>query len=154
VFTFRSGAFNGLTVEQAMLRDAPRLYDLAKWAKNKPNLGRMLWDFELLRRKLLKAPVTTNCAAPNCRNEALWMTFPIGKDGYFWRGPYYWCNRHEPWRESKVSPKVRVHFDAMRHFRTAGDKDAVFISVRRALGIKKGTKITQEFAHRYFSKLK
>lgn len=153
MFTFRSGPFSGLTVEQAMLRNAPCLYDLAEWAKNKPNLGRMLRDFELLRQKLRSAPVTTNSAAPNCRSEVLWMTFPIGKDGYFWRGAYYWCNRREPWQDFKISPKVRVHFDAMQYFRTAGDKDAVFISVRQALGIKKGTKISQEFAHRYFSKL-
>lgn len=150
---FRSGTFADLTIEQAMLRDAPRLYRVAKWAKDKPHLRLMVRDFDLLREKLYRAPVATDCSRNNCRAEVRWMTFPIARNGDWGRVAYYWCKQHEPWRESRISEKVRVHFDAMQNFRTDGDKHSVFIQVRRALGIKKSTKITEEFAYRFFSEL-
>jgi hypothetical protein len=49
--TFRTGYFVGLTIEQAMLRDAPRLYDRMKWAREEriPRLQGALQDFDILR---------------------------------------------------------------------------------------------------------
>jgi hypothetical protein len=136
-----------------MLRDAPRLYRVAKWAKDKPHLGRMVRDFDHLREKLRSAPVMNDCSESNCGAQVRWMTFPIAKNGDWGRGAYYWCKQHDPWRESRISEKVRVHFDAMENFKTDGDKHSVFFEVRRALGIKKGAKITEEFAYRFFSEL-
>jgi ferredoxin-NADP reductase len=57
MYRFKSGKFAGMTVEQAMLRDASRQYSIADWATDKPHLRRMVKEFEALRRKLRRARI-------------------------------------------------------------------------------------------------
>ncbi len=83
------------------------------------------------------------------------MTLPLDKWGRYWTSPYYWCDEHHPWeKESGISDKLPVHFDVIKEFGfdKRGQKD-IFMHVREALGIKKGTRITEEMAMRFFAKL-
>jgi len=66
---FKSGDFRGQSIDQAMLRDAPRLYKLMEWAQKEKirGLQSALKDFGVLRRKLQNAAVKANCAESGCQ---------------------------------------------------------------------------------------
>jgi hypothetical protein len=153
--TFHSGDFKGLTVEQAMLRDAPRLYEIMEWARkeNIPALKNALQDFANLRRKLRSARVTVNCAQRGCQRAPCSMIFRIYSDGCYLPGPSYWCDKHEPSQKSDTSPKYRIDFDAIKQMKTMAEKKLLFKQLKSAFGIRAGTRITKEFAHRFFAEL-
>jgi hypothetical protein len=152
--TFRAGDFKDLTVEQAMLRDAPRLYGLMKWAHEQSisGLKNAVQDFDILRRKLRQAPVTAHCAQSGCQGTPCSMTFPVDKEGWCRVTPYYWCEKHEPWQRSGISQKYSIHFDAMRLMKTKFEKETIFRKLKIVFGIAPGTRITKEFARNFFAK--
>jgi hypothetical protein len=65
MYRFKSGKFEGRTMEQVMLRSAPRLYPVADWARrelaNKPQLHALVDEFDRLRKPLLHAQVSVRC---------------------------------------------------------------------------------------------
>ena len=134
-----------------MLRDAPHLYRLAAVSKDKPERAQMLKEFNLLRSKLGRARIFVRCGAEGCGRTARWMTLPVDKKGRFWASAYYWCDEHEPWQVSGISDKLPVHFDVIREFRfdEPGQLE-IFRKVKGALGIRKGTRITEEMAINFF----
>ena len=150
--TFGSGRFRGLTVEQAMLCDAPRLYSLMQWARKKGirGLANALRDFDALRQKLRKAPIKVKCKRSGCGATARSMTFPIDREGRYGLYPEYWCDEHEP-SEGGVSEKFAIHFDSLRAMKMKGEKKLLFRELRRDLGIADGTRITREFAENFFA---
>ena len=83
------------------------------------------------------------------------MTLPIDNRDRYRTSPDYWCDEHEPWEgESGMSGKLPVHFDLIEKFPFyEGGQKAIFMQVRKALGIKKGTRINEEMAKRFFAKL-
>lgn len=153
--TFLSGNFEGLTVEQAMLRDAPRLYEIMKWAHEKRilRLKNALQDFNILRQKLRRAPVTANCAQLDCQRAPCSMTFPVYRDGCNLPSPSYWCDKHEPLPKSGMSQKWLIDFDAIRLMTTMAEKETLFKELKLAFGIPQGTRITKQFAHGFFANL-
>ncbi len=152
---FSSGQFEGLTIEQAMLRDAPALYGIVEWARDKDieGLRSMIRDFDVLRGKLLHARINAICAKTGCNLPVRSMTLPLDREGWNRPRPYYWCNAHEPLERSGVSPKQAVHFDATKHIKTKHQKDVMFKKLRLAFGIKSGTQITEQFAQDFFDAL-
>ncbi len=86
---FGSGHFEGLTVEQAMLRDAPILYRIMEWARqdNIRKLKNAVQDFERLRSKLRKATITARCAKTGCTLPVQSMTLPIDREGWYRPSP-------------------------------------------------------------------
>jgi hypothetical protein len=153
--TFKSGDFKDQTVEQAMLRDAPKLYDRIEWARREriPWLKNAVQDFDLLREKLRFAAITATCAQPGCGTTASYMTLPIDRKGSLHPSPYYWCDKHEPWERSGISEKRVIHFDAIKQMKTEKEKQDMFKEIRKSIGIAVGTRITREFARTFFARL-
>jgi hypothetical protein len=153
---FGSGDFEGLTIEQAILRDAPRLYEIMRWARDKrhPGLQNAIREFDILRAKLRNASITAECAQSGCQATPTSMTLPIDKYGCFHPTPYFWCDEHEPSETRGISPKYPIHFDAISRMKTKGDRESIFSRLKSVLGIKPGTRISAVFAERFFAKLK
>jgi len=136
-----------------MLRRAPDLYRLAEWAEEESILPKMRKHFSRLRRRLEHARLYVHCKDPRCGRTAKWMTLPRFHRGGWLPRPYYWCDEHGPWETSGISPKLPIHFDTIRAFRDKWGQKKTHKRIRQALGIKKGTRITEEFALRFFAKL-
>lgn len=81
------------------------------------------------------------------------MTLPMDYRGRYLPSPYYWCSKHEPWEDSGISPKLPIDFDVIELFKDKQDRKVIQRHVREVVGIKKGTKITEDFAHIFFVKL-
>jgi len=89
------------------------------------------------------------------------MSFQLdGVDRSLLPGALYWCDRHDPsqypeWEEDE-RPVMPLQFNALRE-PGYGDKNsqkAIHLAVLEGLGIeKKPSRITEEFARRYFAKL-
>jgi hypothetical protein len=155
MYRFKSGMFKGKTVEQAMLRNAPALYRIASWAKRhldtKPYLRPSVKKFHRMELLLARAEIRKRCYEPECNKRAQWITADEGLSG---RQVYeFWCDRHEPLEDDSISSKVPINFELMSAFRTAKEKRAFCRAVLRAYGVKKGTKITEGFAHNFFKSL-
>jgi hypothetical protein len=152
---FRSGQFEGLTIEQAMLRDAPALYDIVDCAQKNEitRLERMVRDFQMLRQKLSRASIHATCAQVDCQSPVRFMTLPLGPEGWNRPRPYYWCDRHKPCERSGVSPKQAVHFDAIPQMKTKREKQIMFRKLKAVLGIPTGAKMTEQFARDFFGTL-
>jgi len=138
-----------------MLRNAPRLYEIMKWAReeNLPRLKYAVQDFDILRRKLRHALITAHCAQRDCHQHPCSMTFPVDREGWCRPSPYSWCNKHGPSEKRKISQKYAIHFDVIMLMKTDAEKGIIFKELRIAFGIKPGTRITNEFAHRFFANL-
>lgn len=150
--TFGSGPLGGLTVEQAMLCDAPRLYSLMQWARKDGirGLKNALREFDALRQKLRKVAVKVNCERSGCGATARWMTLPFDRDGDYGLSPDYWCEEHEP-SEGGVSEKYPIHFDVIRRMKTKGEQTSIFKQLKIVFGIAVGTRITRAFAQDFFA---
>jgi len=153
--TFRTGKFQDLTIEQAMLRDAPHLYQIMDWTKDEDitRLKNALQDFDILRKKPRQVRVTKECAQKSCHRTPRSMTFPIDKEGCERPAPYYWCDKHDPWERSGISEKYPIHFDVIRLMNTKYEKKSIFEQIKIVIGIVKGTRITREFARKFFAEL-
>lgn len=152
---FRCGQFAELSVEQAMLRDAPALYEIVKWARREKieRLGGMIQDFEQLRRKSFRALITAQCTETGCTLPVHSMTLPVDREGWCRPSPYYWCDGHKPWERSGVSEKLAIHFDAITRMKTRREKELMFKELRIAIGIAPRTRITECFARNFFAAL-
>ena len=101
MYRFRSGKFAGRTVEHVMLRSAPRLYAMMRWAKaelrNKPHLRLLVEECSRLQVTFQSAQISVRCANQGCRRRARWMTFLTDWTEHYLRlGPKYWCDKHGP----------------------------------------------------------
>src|SRR4029453_12635366 len=132
--TFKSGPLRDLSIEEAVLRDAPSLYKIMDWAIKKDivQLRGAVRDFNILRRKLLNAPITAKCAQSGCQRIPRSMTFPIDNEGFCHPSPYYWCEKHEPWQRSGISQKYPIHFDAIKQMKTKFEKESIFKKLKIA----------------------
>jgi hypothetical protein len=150
--TFGSGQFAGLTVEQAMLRDAPTLYRLMQWAREEGirGLANALRDFDALRQKLRNAAIKVNCDRTGCGATARSLTFPIDQKGEYGLPPDYWCREHDP-SGGGISEKFPIHFDAIRHMKRKGERELLFRRLRVVFGIANGVRITKKFAQDFFA---
>jgi hypothetical protein len=114
----------------------------------------ILAEFNRLLMKLSRARIYKRCREEGCGKRAKWMTLPVDKKGYL-ASPYYWCDDHGPWeKERGISEKLPIHFDVIEDF--GFDKQGqreIFQEVRGALGIPKGTRITEDKAKRFFADL-
>jgi hypothetical protein len=164
-YRFKSGKFAGKTMEQVILRNAPRLYQIAAWARKevaeKPRLRPLLREFDRLRELLRDAPVSVRCLPKGCKREPRWVTFALDWAEHYLRpGPDFWCDKHGPLEEEDTdqdeSRKLRIHFDSLRQpgYGDRRSQKAIHLGMLEALGInKKPTRITEAFARRFFSNL-
>lgn len=152
-YRFKHGKFAGKTMEQVMLRRAPDLYRVAAWAEAEGILPKMLKHFALVRQKLEHATVHAHCSDPRCGRKAKSLTLPSFYRGGWLPRPYYWCDKHGPWETEGISPKLPIHFDTIKAFSDKGGQQKIHKKILRALGVKKGTRITEDFAHRFFAHL-
>src|SRR5258708_2817027 len=76
MYRFKTGLFEGMILEQAMLRNAPDLYRMVDWAKRKTILQDMRDHFDKLRNGLTRARIHVHCYHPRCQKTAKWLTLP------------------------------------------------------------------------------
>jgi len=81
------------------------------------------------------------------------MTLEEAVGGGYMPSPFMWCDKHGPADPDFESQKMKIEFDAMSLFKTLHQKGIFCRRIREALGIDKGTRITEDFAHRFFAKL-
>jgi hypothetical protein len=83
------------------------------------------------------------------------MTLPRSYGTDWLPHPYYWCKKHGPQDSEDISPKIRIHFDAVKCFRngSASDKRLINRKIKEALGIPKRARITKQFAREFFKEL-
>ena len=151
---FKSGQFEGKILEQVMLRNAPDLYRLADSAKRKSILQDMRDDFDELRKRLTRVRIHAHCRHSGCGKTAKWLTLPRFYRGGWLPDPYYWCDKHDPVESDGISPKFPIHFDTIRELGDKRGQRTIHKRMREALGITQGTRITEEFAHRFFANLR
>lgn len=151
MYRFKSGKYKGKLLEEVMLRSAPGLYRRAEWASDKPDLRMIVDEFERLREKLRRARIYAKCR--DCGKKAKWMTFEEDLRNRYLPRPSYWCNKCKPADDYGISGKIPIHFDAMKYFPEKWGKRQIHKDIREALGIKKGTRITETFAKNFFATL-
>jgi rhodanese-related sulfurtransferase len=150
---FKSGQFEGMTMEHAILRKAPAFYGMMAWAKDKPRLSHLVAKFERLRDKLREAPIVVHCAHLGCKRQPTRMTLPLGYDNYYWPDPDFWCRKHEPWEDERNSGKMRISLDVIDSFEEKKNRVAVHRAVLIALGIKSRSKVAEKYARNFFANL-
>jgi len=107
-------------MEQAILRNAPAVYQRGAWAAEnvggKPRLAAMLGEFRRLRRLLRDAKCKSRCRESGSKRRPRWMTLEQAEGGY---SPYprFWCHKHEPSDYVYMSWKMRIELEAMRLFK-------------------------------------
>jgi hypothetical protein len=154
MYRFASGKLEGMTLEHAMLRKAPKLYEMIKWARGKTHLGRLVAEFDRLRAKLRNAPVVRKCRHEGCSRAATHMTLPMGVDRCYLPCPHFWCKKHEPYDYDGISPKLRISLTEMGNFEKRNNRSAIHHAVLFALGIdKEPSRITESFARKFFISL-
>jgi hypothetical protein len=155
VYRFKSGKFEGKTMELVMLRYGPDLYWRVGWARDKPHLWRMVRGFEQLRTQLSHGPIVVHCAESGCRRTPNRMTLPLGYDGYYWPDPTFWCRKHDESREDGApSVMLLLSFDTLESFRQKKNRAAVHRALLTALGITKHrSRISEKYARDFFAKL-
>lgn len=153
MYRFEFGKYAHKTVEEVMLRDAPYLYQLALFAQDKPRLSNFLTEFNRLRKKLHLAPIHFSCMEKHCRRRVSWMTLPASPKYGILPRPYWWCDKHDPWETTGITPKIPIHFDIIRRFNDKGGQRLVFRKVKNALGFKTGARITEKGARKFFANL-
>ena len=134
MYRFKFGKFKGKTMEQAILKNAPGMYRIAKWAERhldtKPYLRPLVEKFHQMELLLARADIRKRCYAPQCNKRAQWIT---ADEGFSGRHVYeFWCNRHKPLLEdNSISSKVPINFGSMSAFRTAKEELSVAQSFAR-----------------------
>ena len=154
VYRFKSGRFAGKPMEQVLLQKPAELYCLVEWAERESILPRMQSHFERLRKKLEHVPSVAKCQGPDCKRGARWLTLPYSYPLGWLPQPYYWCDSHGPGETEGISQKFRIHFDVIPVVKDKWGQKEISKCVRQALGIKKGTRITETFAKRFFANLR
>jgi hypothetical protein len=144
-------------MEQAILRNAPAIYQRGGWAaenvENNPRLVAMLQEFRRLQGLLRNAKCKVRCSESDCKKRARWMTFEQADQGYS-PFPTFWCNKHEPADYEFLSGKMHIDMEAMRNFREMKYKKVFCKQIWEAFGIRKGTRITEAYAHHFFQTLR
>jgi hypothetical protein len=148
------GKFEGMALEQVMLRKAPDLYRIVKWAERKSIFQDMRDDFDELREVLTRARIHVPCCHDGCRKTAKWLTLRRFYRGGWVPDPYYWCDKHGPWESDGISPKFPIHFDTIKAVTDKRGQRTLHKHLREAIGITKGTRITEEFARCFFAQLR
>lgn len=141
-------------MEQVLLRNPSALYRRVAWAERESILPKMQSHFERLRKKLSRAESVEKCDEPGCKRRAKWLTLPHSYPVGWLPQPYYWCDEHGPHETDGISPKFPIHFDVIRVFRDKWSQKEISKCLRYALGIKKGTRITERFATQWFANLR
>jgi hypothetical protein len=154
MYRFKSGQFEDMILEQVMLRNAPDLYRMVDWAERKTILQDMRDDFDKLRKRLTRARIHEHCCHPRCGKTASWLTLARFYRGGWLPHPYYWCDKHRPSEPDGISNKLPIHFDTIKALRDKRGQRTIHKRLREALGISKGTRITEQFARRFFAKLR
>src|SRR5436309_1277562 len=139
---FKSGKYEGKTVEEVFLRDAPHLYRLKAAQKTGPIVDAI----DRLRDRLRRSKIIVRCG--ECGKRACRMTFPV-ESGTYWNEPYWCCDRDEPPEKRGISGKMPIHFDAIRHFTGKKYQAAAHKEIREAF-VKKGVRINEEFGLKFF----
>lgn len=153
MYRFKSGQFEDMILEQVMLRNAPDLYRLVDWAERKSILQDMRDHFDKLRKRLTRARIHEDCYHPRCDKTAKWLTLPRYYRGGWLPNPYYWCDKHGPWETDGISPKLPIHFDTIKALSDKRGQRELHKRLREVLGVTKGTRVTEEYARRFFAKL-
>lgn len=156
VYTFEQGQFSGRIMEEVLLRDAPALYREIAWAKVKGIDRKLLRHFRKLRRMLKRARIEAICDrrdpderysdGKECKKRARYATFangPIGESPDL----QFWCQLHCP-----PEDRLPINFDITELCTGAAEKE-VCENIKQALGIMRGTLITEAFARTFFAKL-
>jgi hypothetical protein len=68
--------------------------------------------------------------------------------------PTFWCNKHEPSDYEFLTVKMRIELEAMRLFKELKYRKVLCKQILAALGIEKGTPITEAYAHHFFETLR
>jgi hypothetical protein len=82
---------------------------------------------------------------------------PDWVERYLRPGPRFWCSKHEPSRgpeEDEESELTPLHFDALNEYRHKKSRKAIHLAILEGLGIEKPSRVTEDFATRYFDKLR
>jgi hypothetical protein len=144
-------------MEQAILRNTHAVYQRGEWAaenvENKPRLVAMLGEFRRLRRLLRNARCKARCSESGCEKRARWMTFEEADRGYS-PFPTFWCNQHEPSDFEFLTAKMRIELEAMRLFKELKYRKVFCKQILAVLGIAKGTRITEAYAHHFCENLR
>jgi hypothetical protein len=148
------GKYQGKTMEEVFLRNPSWLYGIVKWAENKSIYPEMQSHFEKLRKRLMRARSIERCRDSGCKRRAKWLTLPYSHGLGLLPQPYYWCDEYGPDEMEGISQKLRIHFDVIREFTDKWGQKEIGKHVRHALGITKGTRITEDFAVGFFSTLR
>src|SRR5580704_17143683 len=147
--------FKGLTVEQALLRSPADMYDRGRWAirecENQPYLVRLARRFQKLWELFCQAEAAAaKCTESGCKGAGRLMSF-TRRDSGLSPSPEFWCERHGPGDPDFDTPKMPISIREIWRFNTKGDRRRFAKYIRYALGIPKGTRITEEFANRWFA---
>ncbi|MGD0921674.1 MAG: hypothetical protein ABSA70_07935 [Terriglobia bacterium] len=82
------------------------------------------------------------------------MTLPLDYNYDLLPSPYFWCDKHAPAEDvTGITQKLEIHFDVQRLYPAKRDRSAIHHSVLRALGIKKASRVTEQFALKFFCRL-
>jgi hypothetical protein len=157
MYRFKHGKFKGMTMERSLLRDAPELYRVARWAKTQDvsHLAPLLSEFRRLRKQLRRAPILVRCEKRGCNREPKSMTLPLGADRDYLPSAHYWCAKHGPLENEGISPKLPISFDTIDSFDDRKNRRALHRVILRALGIVAPRRtISEKYARDYFSRLR
>lgn len=144
-------------MERALLRHAPKLYRVARWAEDehKLHLAPLVAEFRRLRRKVRHARIVVHFADGGCKRTPTEMTLPLDYRRHFVPQPYFWCRKHGPSSEIEgVTVKLPISFDTIEACEAKTNRAAVHRSVLDALGIRRHRRgISEKFAHDFFANL-
>jgi hypothetical protein len=155
MYRFETGKFEGRTMEQAILRNAPAVYQRGAWAAEnvggKPRLAAMLGEFRRLRRLLCDAKCKSRCRESGSKRRPRWMTLEQAEGGY---SPYprFWCHKHEPSDYVYMSWKMRIELEAMRLFKELKYRKVLY-KFWRPWELKRYA-TTEAYAHLFFETLR
>ena len=157
-YRFKTGKLAGMTMEHALLRRPHRVYPIVTWAETevgeKPRLRPLVREFHRLQKLLNRAEIHARCTKTGCAKPARWMTLELATGGGYLPHPIVWCNKHGPGDPDFESQKMPIRCDRLNLFKTLREKRIFCRQIVRALGIEEGTRITEELASEFFSKIR
>jgi len=142
-------------MEHAILKFPSEMYHVGEWAireeVSKPHLANIAREFERLRKLLSRVRLVVRCSQYKCERRARFMNLERTDDGGWSPLPSFWCKEHGP--EPDFLPlRLKIGFNALRVFKRKGDRKRLAKQIREALGIRKGTRITEEFSRLFFQR--
>ena len=101
-YIFKSGKFEGLSIEQAYLTRYVELKIFIKWARKKDNLIGIARQFDTLENIISKKRLKADqCYQLGCDRPAIFISMLENSPD-----PYFWCDVHDPWESSAIKEPI------------------------------------------------